>query len=562
MSQKDARPEGPRWNRNVVFICGTVIWIAVHCFQHSYVFTHRSSPVETDDAYFYIVRSAQMQLCPLQDCPALDTLRTQLLDPQSNLPKPGANAYWGTFCNYFPLYSIALWALHSLGLSWESAYFGIALAGTALISVGLACWVRALWGPVAAGLTMCLLAFNFFPIQGLHYVVPSNICLGLAGLMWANVAREHARHWPLLTVFTVGLVTLHPIGKVYALLGVAAAFLVKRRRGAGHTIDMVGSLLTIVLASLVSRYVSHPEFRNVRGLDFESFNSYRSEVLATLRFGAGCMWDWGAFYGWSLLLPAFVLGVCVVERHRRRSIAVHGILVLMMCVAASLYVVHGYVGEVFVRTCVPAGCFVLAGAVCGLGRVMALCKSLEFSGGEKLTIGTSRFSLILSGLGRYFLMGAIGLGLLIQISISWKREVVAITKWKIQLKDFVLATTNVDTLLASASESSLVGYTDQTLMHYFFAHGALRVPAVYLPALESVRQPRFGMDGAAEQWVVCWNPLVRGQGSEKSYIDGSEWRSVSVKLNGNSVRGRVLRVDVTNQGHATALQVSVVGGGG
>src|SRR5688500_9119268 len=71
------------------------------------VFGARTSLPEPDDAYAYVLKSAQLaEGCAMQDCPALNTLREQLRTPSAN-----ETAEWKryrmvsrVFLVYHPLY--------------------------------------------------------------------------------------------------------------------------------------------------------------------------------------------------------------------------------------------------------------------------------------------------------------------------------------------------------------------------------------------------------------------------------------------------------------------------
>ncbi len=124
-----------------------------------------------------------------------------------------------------PLHSALLLLLNRLGLTWEGAYRVLEIAGAVLIHLAIVTWMFALWGPGPAGITLALLAFRTYSHQGFNLIVPSNIALGIAILLWALILNKRdVRPWILISGI-VALLTMHTMGRLYAAVTLALYFL-------------------------------------------------------------------------------------------------------------------------------------------------------------------------------------------------------------------------------------------------------------------------------------------------------------------------------------------------
>jgi hypothetical protein len=202
-------------------------------------FQRRDLPVEAPDAYQYIFKSVALFKCPLQDCPALKDLRPQVT-PAPQDPEPLVHQKWRRelrlFPNYHPLFSLALMALAKVEeISYEAAYRQLNIMGSLLLAVALALFFLSLVGPLAAGISLAILSPVMFPLQGLTYMVPSVLSLGMGLLMFAYLAHREGR--PGLTFYVMNLVALglHPMGLIHTglavVFGVACRYPQDRLRG-------------------------------------------------------------------------------------------------------------------------------------------------------------------------------------------------------------------------------------------------------------------------------------------------------------------------------------------
>src|SRR5215207_5540547 len=176
-----SNPDTIRWAERILFTAGVLLFTAVQLAMAIVPNRSRTAPVETDDAYTYILKAAEMQDCFLQDCPALNDLRQQLTASSENqeISWLRYREYVRAFAVYHPLHSFLLASLHAAGLPWAACYNWIQVAGSLFVGLAVCYWLYRLFGAGPAGIALFFLAFTPFPGQGLHYIVPSNLALGI-----------------------------------------------------------------------------------------------------------------------------------------------------------------------------------------------------------------------------------------------------------------------------------------------------------------------------------------------------------------------------------------------
>src|SRR5690349_399174 len=216
-----SNPDTVRWAERLLFTAGVLLFTSVQLMMVIVPNRNRTSPVETDDAYTYILKAAEMQQCFLQECPALNDLRQQLTASSENeeISWLRYREYVRAFAVYHPLHSMLLASLHAAGLPWAASYTSIQIAGSLFLSLAVSYWLYRLFGAGPAGIALFFLAFTPFPGQGLHYIVPSNLALGIGMLTWASLLKRTSRSRWIVIGSPLLLVLMHPIGRLYALLG-------------------------------------------------------------------------------------------------------------------------------------------------------------------------------------------------------------------------------------------------------------------------------------------------------------------------------------------------------
>lgn len=479
----------------------------------------RAIPAEPDDAYSYLVKATQMaHACFLQDCPALKDLRPQLLAfGQANWFQ--LRQYNNIFVIYHPLHSVILVGLHSLGLSWEAAYNVVCVAGSLFIGLMIGYWLVTLWGPGAAGTALASLVFVVFPDQGLNYIVPSNLALGLAFGLWARVNQSPRIQAKLLVMGIVALVAMHPIGRVYAA-GTLLLYLGQEEQLRDpKTWLIVGlGLAMIALPSVLPLVVSHPDLS--MGPYYPRSEYQKQGIGENLMAATGIIKAWEQYYGGWVVIGCLILGGLPwsVDSRCRRNRLLTGALLLMLLLATLLYVVPLYKGEIFKRVWVSAAVF-LSGL---MGHTLwvwlkAIWQEMQVALNSARRPQARAF-------GRTALW--LGLAILVLGSGCWVGKQIVTVDVTLQQKklgrmlrkSYVFDPSQPELLAQQAAKCGSVVYNDnETLLYYFLTHETLNCGATFAPVLpkHSLLRQKWLINNLTIQYLVTLNPLDK-QGLTKN----------------------------------------------
>ncbi len=192
-----------------------LVWEAHH---------RRALPPEPDDAYYYIFKTVQLRECFRQDCAALNDLRPQLTPSPGDSPSRAWKKwrlFHGFLVDYHPFYSLVLLLLSQVqGISLELAFWQLCLLGSLGLALTIAALLLTLTDVATAGVAMATLALTVFPGQGIHYIVPSNLTMGLGILMFVHLLRRDGRPGLLFYALNLGALGMHPTGLIYSGLGI------------------------------------------------------------------------------------------------------------------------------------------------------------------------------------------------------------------------------------------------------------------------------------------------------------------------------------------------------
>jgi hypothetical protein len=304
----------------LVFALGLGVFLFFQVSLVSEPFQRRALPVEADDAYSYILKSVALITCPFQDCPALKDLRPQVT-PAPEDPEPLAYRKWRRhvrlFSIYFPLYSLSLLALVKVeGISYEAAYRQLNVVGSLGLGLALSFFLVSLVGPLAAGISLASLAPVVFPGQGLTYVVPSALSLGMGLLMFAYLAYREGR--PSLTFYAMNLLALglHPMGLIYT--GLAVVFGVACRYPQEQLRCLKGFVPSLALMAFSWGLIHLMPSLGLHMALIHPGTSYVKEVLINFKQLAFYMKGWLVDHGWPRKLffwskaPGWLAGVAQV----------------------------------------------------------------------------------------------------------------------------------------------------------------------------------------------------------------------------------------------------------
>ena len=222
----DSPPTKASWR---IFGVGLAIFILCQTGLVLDVQLSRVLPPEADDAYCYIYNAIQLRQGFNYSTPAMKDLRSQAQ------PEPGdsidrQNLKWelhhSLFFTHYLLHSAILLVISWIsGVSLETAYKISCVLGSLLIAGAISFFLLTITDRLSAGLALGSLALTMFPMQGIHYVVPTNLSMALGLILLCLVLRTGGQvKWSLFFLSIVCLL-IHRTGVIYAVLGVFTSIL-------------------------------------------------------------------------------------------------------------------------------------------------------------------------------------------------------------------------------------------------------------------------------------------------------------------------------------------------
>jgi hypothetical protein len=519
-----------------------------------YVFSARTSLPEPDDAYTYVLKSAQLaEGCAMQDCPALNTLRDQLRTPSA-----GETAEWmryrmasRVFLVYHPLYSGLLLALNEAGLSWEAGYVALSLLGTVLIGAGVTFFLVTLWGPAAAALALLLLSFSIFPGQGLSAIVPSNIALGLAFLAWGFALR--GQRWWMAALILLALL-MHPVAKVYGVVALIMAVVARRdlRLSLASLLPLLAATGLIGVAAALPLLIEQPVLRveaermpeGFTMLDGLLANLWKAARIVSRGYGREPL------IGIPLALALYWLAwrglsAAPVEDRRKRLCTLA--ILACMCGVLLVHVLPHYPAEAFQRAWVVLAVFLAGAAGFGLAGPGGILHG-------DISVGRLRFQPAHLGLAFLALFVATGAKLVAERAANFRDR---------HYQSFDPA--QVARLTQTCGTAF---YGDETAILFYLSHGANACPAVYLPALKGTSTPPHRFTGlAGPQMLVAAKPgpreiVIAPHRPATLAIAHGNGRLLHLRLAPTTAADAVLRIRMATDGRAETREVSVPPDGG
>ena len=472
----------------------------------------RVLPMELDDSLPYLVRVQQLEECPLQNCPALDDLRQQLFTPSPDAEAARERGYAASaFPHYHPLFSVVLLALKKAGLDPVTAYKVLWTSGPVLFGVGFAYLLTALFGRYAAGIALILLMAKIFPSSGLHQVVPSNLSMGVAMLLWGRiVARKGDCPWSM-PLGSVAIVALHPVGLAYVGLGAGLALAFggwHRTSRAWKPILLTALFFIATLLVLFAAGVPHlavpvhliptggEPFLDLFRRGVQSFT--REVVPNVLRLEGGLFGSIPWFCGWVALGL-----VSLAAEVRGPLLKFLGLYFVVLVV--SLFHIQFNPADLFLRLWIP-WIFILFGAVAS-GVCYLLRESKAFLLRSREESGPA--ATIAVGQAWPVIMLAVFFGYAFLMNIRGAEQIIATARYLKDRQPYAFFEEQPRKLLAEAKPGDRVLYTSYMIMPYYFIYGAMQLGAVYYhPTLERTRETMEWLRRPDVRFAVSYNPTV------------------------------------------------------
>lgn len=171
-----------------------------------------------DDALVYLW-TARMNELRGQDLPALSSLRSLAAlndSPGEQLSARRKRALMrGHSTRFGAYYALGAMLLKS-GLSLKAAFACLEATTALILALGIGSFLRALFGSGASAWGLIFLGAALLPNQGLHYLIPSVMNLGLGLMLWAAVLEKKITPATVM-ILGVLLATNHEIGAIYLL---------------------------------------------------------------------------------------------------------------------------------------------------------------------------------------------------------------------------------------------------------------------------------------------------------------------------------------------------------
>jgi len=492
-------------------LCGLVVWTAVQCVLTVVPMLERALPPEPDDTLTYVLKTVQMEECFFQDCPALEDLRAQFLnitaDQQAAAQRSLASSR--IFPVYHPLFSAFLLGITKLGMDAMEAYKIVWSLGPFFFGIAFAYLLSVLFGRTVAGIALVLLSCKVFPDTGLTYVVPSNICMALAVIVWARiVSRQGNAPWAL-TLGSLLLVGVHTVGRIYVVIGVAIALAMSReRRNLRVWLPAVIGLVIVGAAFVVSGLIKRPSFVTPAFLPGGAnpvLHALTSAAESAIQVITEIIrLEGGLFGSIPLFCAAVAFGGLTLPQESRRVVLRFIAVYIFFFIALHFYAAS-HPADLILRMWIPL-VVVLFGMV-AQGVWYAIVRSAALVG-ERLRARKQQ-STVDVGTGWPLVALALMLGYSFTMMCLGAEQVVSTARYLRDREPLKFEAAQPRLLLSQAKPGDKVLYTSIIAMPYYFIHGAMQLGAVYYQPTMAEEPAETALLGDPNlKFAVTYNPTV------------------------------------------------------
>ena len=347
----------------VSFVLGMALWIFFQTYgMHWRVMRLREMPPETDDAYSYILKASELWHCPLQDCPALMSLREQMEGSPLGMESPDIiwmreRQYHRLFNQYHISHALVLLFLRGAGLEWEQAYSALEIAGSVFIGLCLWLWFVRTGPPLAAALALGLCALTLMPRgHGIHWVAPNTLSLAGGLLLWSMATSCRPAIYRVLPPAILGLCFLHPTGILYAGTALVAFAWSGGLKERGRMLVAALSIAAMAAHRAILLGVEHPTMTYTSLRPPMGVGEWLSQVRGNLLVASEEFANWfGNVYlaghvpfVWLVLaIGGLAVGLnywCTQDRARQRFV-LYGVMAVGLLGVGACYVLPGYPAE-------------------------------------------------------------------------------------------------------------------------------------------------------------------------------------------------------------------------
>jgi len=495
----------------LILIGGLIIYLGVQGALVNFPLWSRALPPEVDDSLTYVLKTKQMQEGLSQVSPAIADLKQQLHafyeNPEANRQRILAGGR--VFPFYHPLFSVILIGLNKLGFDLMTAFKLVWSLGPLIFGLAFAYFLTTLFGASVAGVALGLLAFKVFPDTGLHYVVPSNLAMAIALIIWGRLVTCQGNAPWTLALGSLALVTMHTIGLIYAIMSVVLALLLLEGKDRFKIyLAVLFVVLAVALVFIFSAVTKRPFIPNLLIMPGGSFSLLKmckgavisglQVIVETVRSGGGLFGSPPIFYA------AVALGLITLSGDLRRPV-LKILLVYLVTLLGVLFYLSSHPADVFLRLWIPllAILFGLVGQSLAFAARLSWPLLINF---RKNTGQTNNenwphlWPLVLMA----FLIGYAA-----QMIVKGGEIIICTANYMQLCQPLEFSAKQPRLLLTLAQPGDKVLYNSIIIMPYYFINGATRLGAVYYhPAFQGTRSESEGLSLPELRFAVTYNPLV------------------------------------------------------
>jgi hypothetical protein len=528
-------------------VAGLCVYIFLQVGVIVATFTVRSAPPIIHDSYTYIAKAEQLRRCLFQDCPAMDDLQRQSA-PSADASLEITHQRWlqhhRLIYQYHPLHALAVAALREAGLSFHKALAVLGVGGALLIAAGVAYFLYASWGWGAAACGLFLLSTAVYPgYHGTHWIVPSNIALGIGLLAWAALVDR--RRWGeiLLPFFVLAMLWMHPAGRIYAVVALILHAVLFARQSRRSWPWLGAAALVAAVSIAVPVLTGAPALRHEPPVPPEGWTVWHGIEINFL----AALWVLGQWMDGPASLAVVALaavGLTSAPPSRRRTVYLLTGLLAAIAVASLLYPLARYPAEVFHRVVVPLA--VICGGAAGHGA-WSWFAAFSRPGGPET--GPWRWPYPKVG-GRF---AGVALGAVLLLGGIWDRAVLGgealwdKAKLIIDISDIELDVSQPDRVLGRLSVDDRLAYTDELALYFYLSNGALGHGAYYAPAIHSATSR-----AAEAEWLTTVRYAVSAYPGFFAQVDLRENAPLELHFDREPLPQRIALL-IDNNGDATSI---------
>ena len=438
----------------------------------------RELPASPQDSYAYIGMGVLSRECPLQDCPALLDVAAQTTFKTSNesLVSWQGSANDRTMAFMYPLHSFSLATLNTIGFSWETAFFITKILANILLAFGYSLLIRELVGGKSAVLALMFLSIAVFAMRGLHQMAPDHLAIGLGLILWVMIlSGKNNSNWKL-SILSVCMILLHPLGLVFVSAGIAILVLKSYLEKNLDNQKIKSALLLtsiVIIGYLLPQVINHPQlFQNPPTSQIEEYTP-GNRLLLNIRLFLDNIIVWkDGFQSILFQIGMFAFGLYKLKGKQKTNVAAVGLVLCFLVFASLFYVVPRNGFTLSLRLWIPLAVFITAVSSKGMIEVFLVLKKMLLgmrghvrSNFPKATIALILLVLIALQVNHHFTYYA----------PLYKYELEHLSSYN----DLHYDESQIEIVEKDIDPGERILYQDLTTMLYWFSKGTLKYNAVY-----------------------------------------------------------------------------------